>query len=397
MAYNPESLRKKARELLGQKTYKENPELFDNIEKLIEEYNIHKIELELQQDELSRNNRELEYKNRRLDDLFENAPIGYFILDSKGIISEVNTTATYILQKPKELIQKKPFTKFIHASSQDHFYFYWQKLINQKQPGNIELALSVNKNDMVYFLINSLPYKDSADGKWYVRLSATNVSELKEADVLRDSERRYRLLFKNMINGFLVLKPVIENGKVKDFLFFRANAAFELITGINPYAMEGAPLLHIFPDSAKVIMAMLRETVTMSGNQKLENFPVNKYTYVNFYSFVPEKDYVALIIEDVTAKVMAEEERKKSEELLRTIFKILPVGVTVTDITGNIIDCNPASEELLGLRRDEHLVRNFASRDWKIVRTDLSRMPSDEYASVRALKTTKLLKTLKWG
>jgi len=397
MAYNPESLRKKARELLGQNSFDANPEIFDNIEKLIEEYNIHKIELELQQDELSRNNRELEYKNRRLDDLFENAPVGYFILDSKGMISDVNATATYILQKPKELIQKKPFTKFIHASSQDHFYFYWQKVMAQKQPTNIELALSVNNNEPVYFLVNSLPYQDSADGKWYVRLSATNVSELKEADVLRDSERRYRLLFKNMINGLLVLKPVFDNGQVKDFLFFRANAAFELITGISPLGMEGAPLLHIFPDSAPEIMELLRQTVIMSTNQKIENFPVNNYTYVNFYSFVPEKDYVALIIEDVTAKVLAENERKKSEELLRTIFKILPVGVTVTDINGNIIDCNPASEELLGLKRDEHLIRNFASKDWKIIRTDMTKMPIDEFASVRALKDNKIVENVEMG
>ncbi len=397
MAYNPENLRNKARELLGQKSFDDNPEIFNNIEKLIEEYNIHKIELELQQEELSRNNRELEHKNRRLDDLFENAPVGYFILDNDGVISEVNTTATYILQKPKELIQKKPFTKFIHSLSQDHFYFYWQKVMEQKHPTNIELALSINNNEHVYFLINSLPYQDSSDGRWYVRLSATNVSELKEAAVLRDSERRYRLLFKNMINGFLVLKPVFKNARLSDFLFFRANAAFELITGISPYHKEGVPLLHIFPDSASVIMDMLRQTVILNTNQKIENFPVNKSTYVNFYSFVPEKDYVALIIEDVTARVLAEEESRKSEELLRTIFKILPVGVTVTDINGNIIDCNPASEDLLGLKRDEHLVRNFASKEWKIIRTDMTKMPDNEYASVRALRDNVIIENVEMG
>ncbi len=397
MHNNTEKLRKKSIELLGQKTVQNNPEILDNIDKLVEEYNIYKIELELQQEELSQTNQKLELQNRKLDELFENAPVGYFVLNSDGIITDVNKTASVQLQINREQIKNHPFTRLIDPSSQDHFYFYWQKIMGEKCSANVEIALTTGESKFEYFLINSHPYKDEDQGEWFVRLSATNVSELKEADVLRDSERRYRLLFKNMINGLLVLKPVLKNGKPQDFLFFRANASFEQITGISPRKMEGAPFMHIFPDAGAHILPMLHRTVEEKTNQKLENFFLHDDLYVNIYTFIPELDYVAIIFEDVTAQMMAEKEKRQSHEMLQTIFKILPVGVTITNIEGNIIDCNPASEELLGLKKEEHLVRNFAGSDWKIIRTDMSSMPAEEFASVRALKENRIVENVEMG
>ena len=92
MHNNTDKLRKKAIELLGQKTVQNNPEILDNIDKLVEEYNIYKIELELQQEELSQTNQKLELQNRKLDELFENAPVGYFVLNCKSTGSKSKIT-----------------------------------------------------------------------------------------------------------------------------------------------------------------------------------------------------------------------------------------------------------------------------------------------------------------
>lgn len=218
-----------------------------------------------------------------------------------------------------------------------------------------------------------------------------------EATLLRDSERRYRLLFKNMINGLLVLKPIFKEGKLIDFHFFRANAAFEKMTGLEAEKMVGCPFKDVFPGKAHQILPMLFETVIQNEKQRLESFYLKTDTIVNFYSFIPEEDYVAIIIEDVTAQKNAEAERMKSEQMLKTIFSLLPVGVAVTDESGDIIDCNKASESLLGLKKEEHLVRNFAGKEWKIVRTDLTPMPPEEFASVRALKENRIVDNVEMG
>ncbi len=397
MKYNPDTLRQKARDLLANSKTKEIPDFLEDIDKLIEEYNIHKIELELQQEELLRSNQELEYKNRQLDDLFENAPLGYLILNTTGIITSVNATALKLFRKPKTQMLDKPFTQFIHPLSQDHFYFYWQKTIEEKCSGTLEIAVATGRGNMEHFLLNCLPYQEKETREWFIRISVTDVSDIKEADVLRDSERRYRLLFKNMINGLLVLKPVIKQEQVIDFRFFKANAAFENMLGYQLRKMEGAAFMHVFPDNGKPLFDLLQQTILTRSNKKLEDYQIADHLYVNIHTFIPEDDYVAMIIEDVSARVVSEKERKKSDELLQTIFKILPVGVTITDLSGNIIDCNPASEALLGIKKEKHLIRHFDGPEWEIIRTDLTPKPTEEFASILALKENRIVENVEMG
>ncbi len=71
---------------------------------------------------------------------------------------------------------------------------------------------------------------------------------------------------------------------------------------------------------------------------------------------------------------------------LRAVYDILPMGITLTDPQGHIIDCNPASERLLGISKAEHLARDYGGNEWVILREDGTPMPSQEFASVRALK-----------
>lgn len=84
-------------------------------------------------------------------------------------------------------------------------------------------------------------------------------------------------------------------------------------------------------------------------------------------------------------------ELKEIEERYRIIDGILPVGISITDPEGNIIDCNSESERLLGITKEEHLKRNYAGKEWKILRPDGSEMPPHEFTSVRALKHKKII------
>ena len=90
---------------------------------------------------------------------------------------------------------------------------------------------------------------------------------------------------------------------------------------------------------------------------------------------------------DITDRKRLEEQLRESEEKLRAIYEVLPVGITVTDPDGNIIDCNQTSEALLGISQKEHLARNYVGKEWTIRGADGSQMPPEEYASVRALRT----------
>ncbi|HNH08895.1 MAG TPA: PAS domain S-box protein, partial [Leptospiraceae bacterium] len=103
------------------------------------------------------------------------------------------------------------------------------------------------------------------------------------------------------------------------------------------------------------------------------------------------------IKDNITEEREIREKLVESEKKLRTLFNSLEVGITITDKEGNIIDCNPASEKILGISREEHITRNYAGKEWKILRTDFSLMPSEEYASVRAMKENRLVANVEMG
>ena len=100
---------------------------------------------------------------------------------------------------------------------------------------------------------------------------------------------------------------------------------------------------------------------------------------------------------DITEKKEKEEQIFENEKKLTTLFELLDVGISITDEEGNLIDCNKSSEHLLGISKEEHLKRNYAGKEWPIIRPDGTYMPPEEYASVRAMKENKSIYGVEMG
>ncbi|WP_190275801.1 ATP-binding protein [Thiorhodovibrio frisius] len=90
-------------------------------------------------------------------------------------------------------------------------------------------------------------------------------------------------------------------------------------------------------------------------------------------------------------------ELERSEAKLRTMFELLPMGISITDPDGRLVDCNQAAETLLGIPRAEHLRRSFDGPQWRLLRPDGSEMPVEEYASVRALREGRVVRDVEMG
>lgn len=102
-----------------------------------------------------------------------------------------------------------------------------------------------------------------------------------------------------------------------------------------------------------------------------------------------ESPRVLLCLEDVTERKQAEEALRVSLEKYRVLFESFPLGITISDAQGHIVEVNRASERLLGLSTAEHTQRQIDGAEWRIIRPDGTPMPADEYASVRALRENR--------
>ncbi len=67
-----------------------------------------------------------------------------------------------------------------------------------------------------------------------------------------------------------------------------------------------------------------------------------------------------VVLDDVTARVQAEEALRASEERLRQAFEAAPIGVLLLDLDGRILQVNRAFRDLIGYGRAELLGRTLA-------------------------------------
>lgn len=107
--------------------------------------------------------------------------------------------------------------------------------------------------------------------------------------------------------------------------------------------------------------------------------------------------YVVAILNDVTETKLRERALIESDQKLKSTFDILDAGITITNEEGNIIECNKASENILGITKEEHLRRNYSSEEWNIIRPDGSTMPIEEYPIVRAFKENRTIRNVIMG
>ena len=72
----------------------------DEIQDVVYELEVHKIELKIQNEQLWEAQRAAESSNERFRRLYDSAPTGYLTLDSDGVIVEANRSIATILKTP---------------------------------------------------------------------------------------------------------------------------------------------------------------------------------------------------------------------------------------------------------------------------------------------------------
>ena len=98
---------------------------------------------------------------------------------------------------------------------------------------------------------------------------------------------------------------------------------------------------------------------------------------------------------DITKRKKAEKELYQNEQKLRTVFEILPIGVSIIDKNRNIVYENPALEKILDISKRGLTEKSYEKREY--IRSDCTSMPNEEFPSVKAFKEKKAIKNVEMG
>ncbi len=91
------------------------------------------------------------------------------------------------------------------------------------------------------------------------------------------------------------------------------------------------------------------------------------------------------LITDITRSKQVEADLHAAQAKYKALFECVPLGISITDDRGHILEANPAAERLLGLARARYARNGLAGPTWNIVRADGSPMSAEEFPGVRAL------------
>jgi len=84
---------------------------------LLHEFQVHQVELDLQEEEIRRSRQELEIALHRQVQLYEHAPVSYFTVDGDGVLREVNRMGAALLGFDRESLRGRLFDGFLAADS----------------------------------------------------------------------------------------------------------------------------------------------------------------------------------------------------------------------------------------------------------------------------------------
>lgn len=147
-------------------------------------------------------------------------------------------------------------------------------------------------------------------------------------DALRESEKKFRLLFENMMDGFAYCRMLYDQeGHPKDFIYIDVNEAFDRIIGLKNVA--GKRSSDVFPGIQKEFPELFEVygRVALSGTPEsfdIEFRPIHKWLHISVYS--PEKEYFVAVFEDITQRKQLELEINAAQERVKDAHRLAKIG-----------------------------------------------------------------------
>jgi len=243
------------------------------------------------------------------------------------------------------------------------------------------------------------PIRDKAGQITGVGIATVDLtSTIMAEQSLRESEERYRSLFEKMTEGFAIHEIICdENGKPCDYRFLDINPAFERLTGLKHETVVGKTYHEVLPDEGDNWVNIYGKVVLTGESVQFEDYSPTLNRYYEIFAYRCAPNQFAAIFMDITERKQMEDDLRINLTKYSVLFDTLPLGVTVTDQNGQIVESNQEATRLLGLSQEEQKGRLIQGEEWKIVRPDKTPMPPEEFASVRALKEHRRIENVEMG
>ena len=180
----------------------------DKAKSLLHELEVHQIELEMQNEELRETQHRLEEARDQYTDLFDFAPLGYLVLDKKGVIVNINLTACDLLGLKRATIKGKPLSVYMASRESRTLFLKLQEAFKTGELPSFELQMKHNNSTFFTASLQGIVTTNKDSSNPLCRIALQNITALKKAEALvLEHEALKKEIDK--IQQYLDLAPVV--------------------------------------------------------------------------------------------------------------------------------------------------------------------------------------------
>ncbi|MBU4447310.1 MAG: PAS domain S-box protein [Proteobacteria bacterium] len=305
------------------------------------------LELKMRQVRLEMQNEELQQARDRYADLYDFAPVGYFTLDRRGKIVEVNLAGAQLLGAERHLLVNRSSFRWVAPESREACRTHYRKVFDNQGPQTCEVKLRRRGGPPFYAALESMAAPGEAGAVLHCRTVMSDITLRKQAEI--ELKLKERLLDGASDSIFL-------HDLTGQFIYVNEAACRD--RGYEKEELRGQDVWTLIaPDYAATREKTLQDLLAQ-GEITFESAHVRKdgsVMPVEIHARIidlGERRLILSVARDIT-------DRKRSiEEIARlaSFPQLNPNPVLEVDNAGNITFTNPAAQETarkLGLQDEK--------------------------------------------
>ena len=322
----------------------------EELEKLLHEVEVYRIELELQNDELKRALCEVETVAKKYSNLYDFSPSGYYTLSRQGEIIETNLYGAEMLGKYRSNLQNSRFGFFVSDDTLSVFNDFLGKLFDSKVKESCEIILSIPDKLPTHVYLTGLA---DANGD-HCLITVVDITLVRQSEKsLKEKEKKYRSVLENIQDVYYQIDNqgiIVEiSPSIKDLSEFDSDELIgcqverfyykrdERTQFLNTIREKGA--VNDFELQLKTKTGLIK-VVSVNARLSLDNDG--------------KPDHIDGSMRDITRRKQAEENVRKLQKAIENV----KVSVVITDKDGLIEYANPFFSELTGYTQKEYIGQN---------------------------------------
>ncbi len=335
--------------------------------------------IENQSDELRETQLKLEESQRKYYDLYNFAPVGYFTLDNKGFILEVNLAGSALLGVERDKLQKNEFITYIAQKDRNKFHKHWIKVLETGTKQTFELKLLKIDNHSFYSHIEVITVPDENGNFKEFNLTVTDIQDFyeklrKQGEELSHTNKSLIEIQKRMNRSQEISHLGSWELDIENNVLSWTDEVYRIF-GLQPQEFDAtydAFLEAVHPEDREAVdeayFGSIREG---RDTYEIEHRVVRKSTgevrivHEKCEHFRDESGKIIRsvgMVQDITERKKAEEALIESEVKFHSLYSSMSEGVAIHEIVYNhhhdavdyiITDVNQAYEAILGFKKKD--------------------------------------------